>query len=404
MQPIDCNVIYFYIELMDNDCTVRGVSMLYKELIQNAVIRATPSEDATWPENINNVPLPPKKNPSSGFIWLFYQYILQQKHFFPLIWTQGAAILVHSIPIKSGKGFTHDVVYTSAVLAAFFMSWLLPHMAGSSCRHFCHIIMAAFFLSSLLPHLAAFFLSSFLPHLAAFFLSSFLPHLAASFLSSFLPHLAAFLLSSFLPHLAAFLLSSHIQTARHDCRGHSRVFPTFKCRFLTNQTIKWLKNCCNFLNINFPYKSIGPVVLLRLGSPLRVSVYGLLVHISCWRRGHWEVPAMRPRRSTGQHISTVWCHQRYLYIFICVDFFKFEMSICIVPLLYVEARNYVAWELYLVHFVTSSACRCPFPNTQMKAVTILREAVVGIFKFFVFQVFFHWYWCPFHFLFVCLLC
>ena len=51
---------------------------------------------------------------------------------------------------------------------------------------------------------------------------------------------------------------------------HGRVFASFKCRYLINRTTNRVKNCCVYFVLTFmPFLSIGPVLFLRFGPPLK---------------------------------------------------------------------------------------------------------------------------------------
>ena len=55
------------------------------------------SEDANWPENVENV----QTHLSAGFLWIFHHYPYTKNTILLLIWaSQGTTILVHSLPMK----------------------------------------------------------------------------------------------------------------------------------------------------------------------------------------------------------------------------------------------------------------------------------------------------------------
>ena len=76
------------------------------------VWKGTQSNDARWPEDIDNV----QTFSFAGLMWLFHLYLCNRSTFFFQIWgLQGAAMLVHSLPMKSRQWVAHGIPNTSAI-------------------------------------------------------------------------------------------------------------------------------------------------------------------------------------------------------------------------------------------------------------------------------------------------
>ena len=96
--------------------------------ISRMALKGTQSEDLSWPESIENVLVflmcrlrsfmlrfyCPVRG-TSGWLWWCCQCICNQNAFLLWVWAPpGAAMLVHSLPIKSRKRWVHDVINTCA--------------------------------------------------------------------------------------------------------------------------------------------------------------------------------------------------------------------------------------------------------------------------------------------------